>query len=429
MRPNALRLPAVGWLLAAALSLGGCTHFQRDCPPSDLLAGEQLLDLSAEADPTAGNERSNLLAALHHIKANQPPPDPLARKYEVLALSGGGSYGAFSAGVLNGWTASGQRPMFDIVSGVSTGALIATYAFLGPDYDSYLRDFYTSTSADDIYRMRHKPAVLWSVSAADSRPLEQLIESQVDCQLLAAVAQAHAQGRRLYVGTTNLDTGRLVIWDLSAIAASGRPDAVALYRKVVLASASVPGFLPPVKIDVTVNGRSHTELHVDGGTTAQVFFRASMLRLEPQQFAGGRRPLAGSNLYVIVAGKSYPDPKCVEPKALTIAASSLGALTSAQTRNELVRIYTLTLLTGMQFHMSAIPQHWPLNDDSMSFDRAEMQCLFDQGYRLSLAGQAWDEVPPVLDASEQSQPRAGTEFLAPPPMPVIDCAELGAARR
>lgn len=419
MRPIAASL-VFAWLLAVAGSWGCCAPLQRDCPPVSLSSSQTLVDLAADAEHSGGNERATMQAALENLKVDFARDQPAERKYNVLALSGGGSYGAFSAGVLNGWTATGERPTFDIVSGVSTGALIATYAFLGPHYDPYLHEFYTSVSADQIYRMRHKPAVLWSESAADSAPLAGLIERQVTCELLAAVAQAHAQGRRLYVGTTNLDTGRLVIWDLGAIASNGQPNSLELYRKVVLASASVPGFLPPVPIEVTVNGQTHTELHVDGGTTAQVFVRASMMQLNPSDFHDGRRPLVGSHVYVIVAGKSYPDPKCVEPKALKIAASSLLALTSAQTRNELVRIYTFTLLTGMSFHVSAVPQHWPLNDDSMSFDRAEMQRLFDQGYRLTLAGQAWSNLPPVLDASEQSRPRAGTEFWAPPPMAMME---------
>ena len=148
-----------------------------------------------------------------------------------------------------------------------------------------------------------------------SEPLACTIDTTVTPQLLAEVAQAHALGRRLFIGTTNLDTGRLVIWDMGAIASRGTPDSLVLYRKIVLASASPPGFFPPVRIDVTVNGQTFTELHVDGGTTAQVFFRSSMIEIERAEFAEGRRPLAGSSVYVIIAGKSFPDPKCVDDRA------------------------------------------------------------------------------------------------------------------
>ncbi len=186
----------------------------------------------------------------------------------------------------------------------------------------------------------------------------------------------------------------------------------------MLASASAPGLFPPVHIDVTVNGRQYTELHVDGGTTAQVFFRSSMLDVDPAEISAGRRPLAGSRVYVIVAGKSFLDPKCVDDRALKIASTSLSALTYAQTRNDLVRIYTLTMVTGMDFRLATIPQDWPIHEDSMKFDEGAMRSLFDRGYQWALAGRAWTELPPVLEPSHQSIPRAGTHFLAPLHEPV-----------
>ncbi|HEY2841077.1 MAG TPA: patatin-like phospholipase family protein [Pirellulales bacterium] len=382
--------------------------------PPGLLTAESTIDLNSTIQATPYTEREAITASLARLKSGPGDAvDPGRRKFNVLALSGGGSYGAFTAGVLNGWTASGQRPKFDIVSGVSTGALIATYAFLGPQYDQNLREFYTSTTTDDIYRKRFKPAILWSDSFVSSKPLQRAIEGTVTPQLLCAVAQAHAAGRRLYVGTTNIDTGRLVIWDMGAIASSGKPNSLSLYRQIILASASPPGLFPPVDIDVSVNGRNYTEMHVDGGTTAQVFFRASMIHVDHAAITSGQRPLAGSKVYIIVAGKAFPDPKCVEDRALKIATSSVSALTYAQTRNDLIRIYTLTLLTGMDYHVASIPQDWPLQEESMKFEPGPMRSLFDRGFQSTVTGQAWADVPPVLDASQQSIPRSGTEFLAP----------------
>lgn len=394
---------------------GGCaSHQQRCCVPTKLLVPECTVDLNSTADHDSTADRDVLKTTLARLKTlDGEEAQVQRRRYNVLALSGGGSYGAYSAGVINGWTQSGQRPVLDIVSGVSTGALIATYAFLGPEYDGVLREFYTTTTQADIYRLRCKAAVLVSDSAASSEPLQQMIAQRVTPELLCRVAMAHAEGRRLYIGTTNLDTGRLVIWDMGAIAASGKPDALALYRKVILASASVPGFFPPVKIDVTINSRTYTEMHADGGTTAQVFFRASMLEIDRAEFTGGRRPLAGSRVYIIVAGKSFPDPKCASDKAFKIAGRALGALTYAQTRNDLVRIYTLTLLTGMDFRLATIPQDMAIGDDSLSFESGEMQRLYQRGFELAAASQAWADVPPVLDASQQSIPRAGTDFMVP----------------
>lgn len=401
----------------ACVFIAGCFQCPRRCVPVGLLRPESTVDLNSTADVDQAAQHNAYAAALARLKANvgagQVEPE---KKYDVLALSGGGSYGAYSAGVLNGWTASGTRPTFDIVSGVSTGALIATYAFLGPEYDDALRTFYTTTTQADIYRSRFKPAVLWSESFASSEPLKQLIDSQISPRILCSVAAAHAEGRRLYIGTTNLDTGRLVIWDMGAIASSGRADALQLYRSIVLASASVPGFLPPVDIDVTVNGRCYTEKHVDGGTTAQVFFRASMLQFDQSQATSHTAPLAGSRVYIIVAGKYFPDPKCVNDRAVKIAGSAIGTLTYAQTLNDLIRVYTLTLLTGMDFRVTAIPQEMRIGGDSLAFDQAEMRRLYDCGYQLALAEQVWSDKPPVLDGSQQSIPRAGVNFAVPQPL-------------
>ena len=167
-----------------------------------------------------------------------------------------------------------------------------------------------------------------------------------------------------------------------------------------------------------MNGRRFTESHADGGATAQVFFRASMLSLDASQFTGGRRPLVGSTVYIIVAGKAYVDPKCVNQRAIEIASTALSSLTYAQTRNDLIRIYTLTVLTGMDYRVAMIPQDLPIGDNSMSFDQAEMHRLYQQGYQLAAGNRAWADVPPVLDASQESIPRAGVDFFVPDAIPI-----------
>src|SRR5262249_8530193 len=157
-------------------------------------------------------------------------------------LSGGGIYGAFDVGILAGWSATGTRPVFDVITGVSTGALIATFAFLGPEYDEFLRSSYVNISPEDIYSRRRLLEILRSDSLVSSVPLQRKIMAAIAPEILAAVAREHAKGRRLYVGTTNLDTRRFVIWDLGAIASQGTAEALQLYQKVLLASGSVPGF-------------------------------------------------------------------------------------------------------------------------------------------------------------------------------------------
>jgi hypothetical protein len=328
-------------------------------------------------------------------------------------LSGGGANGAFTVGVLNGWSSTGARPQFDVVTGVSTGALISTFAFLGPAYDQQLCEFYTNTCSSDIYRKKPKLAVLWSDSLASSEPLKKQIDARIDCNVLQAVAAAHAQGRRLFVGTTNLDTRRLIVWDMGAIASSGRPDSLELYRSVILASASVPGFFPPVPIDVQINGQRYTELHVDGATTSEVFIRGSMFNVDHDAVKAGKQPLAGSSIYIILAGKAYVDPDCVKPTIPSIGGSAVSALTAAQARGDLIRIWTMCLVTGMNFRVAAIPQEYPAPKDSLEFDPTEMRKMFAEGYRLAASGQVWRDKPPGYQTQEQVVPRAGTEFLTP----------------
>ena len=169
--------------------------------------------------------------ATAYLRANRAPASQESLR-NVLALSGGGMYGAYTAGVLKGMTASGKRPTFDVVTGISTGSLIAPFAFLGPEYDDFLEERYTSVRSGDIYRMRGLLAIPWSDSIYDSRPLRQMIAREIDEPLLAKIAAQHARGRRLYVGTTSLDSQRLVVWDMGAIAASGRPLAATVVRRL-----------------------------------------------------------------------------------------------------------------------------------------------------------------------------------------------------
>lgn len=401
--------------LAAAIALAtctaGCATRHRACAPPEYSRASGLVQLGPSDE--SHTIETDLIRSL--ADKSRPATDPAVpvKRSRVLALSGGGMYGAYSVGVLSGWTATGNRPEFDAVTGVSTGGLIATYAFLGTDYDRTMVELYTTINNRDIYRKRVAGSALWSDSVASSAPLKKLIDAQVDDAILAAVAKAHASGRRLYVGTTNIDTRRLVIWDMGAIAASGRPDAKELYRTVLLASASVPGFFPPVPIEVEVNGRKFTEQHVDGGATTGVFLRASTLHIDKDALKDGRQPLAGSEAYVIVAGKLYADPSCTDQRALKIAGSALESVLYSQTRGELFRIYTLCLLGGMKYNLASIPEDFKVGGDAMGFDPAEMKRLYQAGYAAAVGGRAWRDTPPGAEPHEQTQPRTGTQFLAP----------------
>jgi predicted acylesterase/phospholipase RssA len=334
------------------------------------------------------------------------------RQFNVLVLSGGGAYGAYSAGVLAGWTETGTRPTFDVVTGISTGALVATLAFLGPERDSDLKRFYTTITDDDIYSRKSDLAALFSDSFRESKPLAKLIEAVVDAKMLKDIAAEHAKGRRLYVGTTHLDARRLVVWDMGEIARRGTPADLVLFRRLLLASASIPGFFPPVPIDVEVDGQPAEELHVDGGVIASLFFRPPHVT-RAERRALGERPLDGSNVYIVVAGKLYADPGCVERRLIPIAADSITALLYSKCRADLFQLYALALSTGMNYHVTAVPPELDVPRDATSFDPKVMTWMYEVGREQALSGRGWRSNPPGTQPGEEVPVRGGTKLVTP----------------
>jgi predicted acylesterase/phospholipase RssA len=397
----------IGLLFGAAT---GCRLPARTCVPPQV-AMSYLRDADAP-DGQFPMANPDLLSSLQQTleKQNSEGVVPNRPPQNYLALTGGGVFGSFTVGVLCGWTDSGKRPQFDVVTGISTGALIATYAFLGPKYDSVLRDYYSNYGSREVYRPRRKLSILWSDSVVDNTPLRQKIDAACTPELLAEVAEAHRAGRRLYIGTTNLDTRQLVIWDMGAIAASGRPEARTLYRDVILASCSVPAFFPPVRIEVEINGQRYEELHVDGGATTAVFFQPFMLQLD----RGNIRSRAGSNLYVINAGKIFADPDCVKPRIIKIASTTLRTMLYAGSRNDLFRLYTLALITGVNYHLAAVPQDFPMDLDALKIDPQQMRRLYEEGYRQGRTGEAWHTRLDNIGLHDDIMPRSGNRLHAWP---------------
>jgi hypothetical protein len=341
--------------------------------------------------------QQSLVESIRQVRAIDPRGLVDASGYvNVLALSGGGANGAFGAGLLNGWTAAGTRPVFKLVTGISTGALIAPFAFLGSDYDDTLRQFYTKISTKDIYTERSYFSILFDPSSmVDTRPLQSILAKQVNERVLAEVAQAHQRGRRLFIGTTNMEAGKLVIWDMGAIATSGKPGALELFRKVMLASASIPVAFPAVYFPVVADGKKYEEMHVDGGTATQVFFYGFTLDLHAAaQEVGipGRVPI---RLYVIRNGKLTVPWQLMLPRILPIAERSLHGLLGAQVVGDLYRIYTITQRDGIEFNLAHIPEDYDM-EPKESFDRELMNRLFELGYEWARAGYPWQHLPPGL---------------------------------
>ena len=400
-----------GVLLGALLLSTGCFCTARHmiAPPSPVKAGfnpVDIVDAPAEADAHQLLDASKLYQVAERIRQEQRPAVACAKR-SVLVLSGGGAYGAYSAGVLVGWTQTGQRPQFDVVTGISTGALIAPLAFLGPQYDSQLQTMYTTMREQDLFRIRKSVRTLFAESLADNSPLVRKLEETVTPDLLRAIAAEHLKGRRLYVGTTELDGRRQVVWDLGAIAAHGTEADLELFRSVVLASAAIPGFFPPVRIPVEIGGKVYEERHVDGGVSAALFFRPPSVPPEKRNDPAANS-LYDTDLYILVAGKLYADPEVVKPRALWIAGTSVSALLYAQTRGDLMRLYTACVLTGMNYRMTSIPMDVPLTSASTDFDPVEMSKLFQEGIRQVTSTTPWRLSPPGLERGEGVSQRSGT---------------------
>ena len=408
-RPGVHRL---SWL-ALALAIPACQSTpERQCNFVKQAPVTELVDphVSQATVPVLDIKVGETLAAhTHGSGVTQVAASSGRKPFNVLVLSGGGAYGAYSAGVLAGWTETGTRPDFDVVTGVSTGALVGTLAFLGPEYDPFLKRFYTSVTDKDVYARKTELFALFSDSFRESKPLAKLIEAVISPDLLKDIAAEHARGRRLYVGTTHLDARRLVVWDMGEIAARGRPEDLALFRQVLLASASIPGFFPPVPIDVSVDGQPVEEMHVDGGVTASLFFRPPQVPADRAKKLGGR-PLEGSNVYIIVAGKLYADPGCVERRLLPIAADSISALLYSQCRGDLFQLYALSLATGMNYRVTAIPMDLDVPRDATSFDPKVMGWLYEVGREHARSGRPWRTTPPGAEPGEEVPVRGGTQL-------------------
>ncbi|MCZ2344509.1 MAG: patatin-like phospholipase family protein [Bacteroidales bacterium] len=406
----------IGGLIAA---LTGCvpslTSLNSSHSQSPIEAGlnpVELLDLDAQSEASHALNLNDLYSLGEMIREERKPA-VLPQKRSILALSGGGSFGAYSAGVLCGWTEAGTRPRFDVVTGVSTGALIAPLAFLGPQYNPQLQELYTTAHNHDIFRLKDPISSLLSDAVADSTPMAKGIARMVTPEFLAAIATEHRAGRRLYVGTTSLDTGRQVVWDLGAIACRGTDADGELFRKVLLASAAVPGFFPPVHLPVEVGEQKYEERHVDGGVTAALFFRPPYVPPEHQNDPR-LTSLYDSDLYLIVAGKLYPDPNRVRDKAIAIASNSVATLISSQTRGDLVKLYTACVLTGMNFHLTAIPPTFQAPASSVTFDPTAMSRMFEEGRSLAKTGRAWRATPPGVEPGEGVFQRSGGSLTRVP---------------
>lgn len=330
-------------------------------------------------------------------------PDAPLPPESFLAISGGGDNGAFGAGLLNGWTKAGTRPNFKLVTGVSTGALIAPFAFLGPAYDETLKTIYTSVSLKDIATERWILDVFFGDAMADTAPLAALVKKTVTQEVLDKIAAEYAKGRMLLIGTTNLDARRAVIWNVTEIAAMHRPDALDLVHKIMLASAAIPGTFPPVMIDVELDGKRYQEMHVDGGTANQVFVypaASDLAKLSKENAATRPR-----TLYVIRNARLDPEWAQVDKRTLPIALRAISTLIQYQGIGDLYRIYSISRRDHVDFNLAYIPATFD-TPHTKDFDTDYMRSLYDLAFQMATEGIEWSKHPPVLLSGEGEEARA-----------------------
>lgn len=325
-------------------------------------------------------------------------PPLSARPQQILTLSGGVAGVPFTAGALVGWTKTGTRPMFDQVTGISSGSLVGCYAFAGPKYDALMQKLILSLNTGNLIKFHPLYCMLFEGSFGSGRPADELIHRAFDDGFMEDLRHGYAEGRRLYVGTMNLETRRLAVWDLGAIASSARPDANELVRKVLLAAVSWPGAAPPVAFNVEVNGHCHREEHCDAGAVAMV--------LPPFPPVSGC--LAGSDIYVLASRKLYSEPACVRKSAFCRLKPCMMAFFEALTRENIGKVYSLCMLTGSRFHLLALPQEYHGEAPSLTnIYPKEAPKLFETGYQLGVGGPCWRFTPPGAEPGEEALPHDG----------------------
>ncbi len=330
------------------------------------------------------------------LKAQYPATYGEAHNY--LAISGGGQRGAFGAGLLCGWTETGTRPEFTMVTGVSTGALIAPFAFLGPEYDYVIREIYTSYSTLDIVNPRSKLKTLFGDAATDSTPLREKLVKYIDADVMAAIAAEYKKGRVLDIVTTNLDAARPVAWNIGRIAASGSPDALQLIRDVMLASASIPAAFPPVMFDVEANGKRYDELHVDGGATSVMYLYP--IGLDWGKLSKHLEVKGKPNVFIIRNGIWRKHWESVERSTIPIALRSMDSLMGSAVLGDAYRIYLATQRDGINYNLAYIPESFN-EESSEPFDKEYMTKLFNLGFQMAIDGYKWHAVPPGYDVGSK----------------------------
>ena len=388
----------MSFVMLGLLLIQGCSSSptRLDAVPPELTAQAEIPGMPGVRYVAGGDMADFFQAAIKGARLEQ---ESIAKQghsgvlppLSFLAISGGGDNGAFTAGVLNAWTAKGDRPEFKLVTGISTGALIAPFAFLGTKYDATLKEVYTTISPEDVLEPRGLLSGAFSDAMSNNAPLWELTRKSVNEKFLKEVAAEYAKGRFLLVATADMDARRPIIWDMGKIASYGGPDALDLFVSVMIASASIPVGFPPVMIDVEAGGQRYQEMHVDGGIIAQVFAYPSGISAQQMKEATGVE--RDRFLYVIRNAQLDPDWAQVERQTMSIGARAVASLIHSQGIGDLYRIYSTAERDGVDFNLGFIPASFDAPHPE-EFDNTYMRALYQTGYDTMLEGFPWLKVPP-----------------------------------
>ncbi len=393
-------------VIVGSLVLTGCASLLRDPVPLDAQDEPSIAGFTdirylplTDAEPMREAIRQSFLTE------GSDSYETLAegwRRYSYLAISGGGSDGAFGAGILNGWSKRGNRPKFKVVTGVSTGALIAPFAFLGSAHDPEITEAYTTVNPDRIYLIRNLISILWEESVADNKPLRDLVNTYVTPSILDAIAVEHAKGRRLYVASTNMDREEPVIWDLGAIASSKDPQRLELFRSVLVASASIPAIFPPTLVKVQIGDKQYDELHCDGGVFFQSFFIGALVDL-PALISEAHPEYNGrvvQDLHVIRNGSTSPSRKQINRGLRSISGRAIATMLKVSGINDLYRLFLSAEHDNVDFYFVSLPTDYVRTTDE-EFNEAEMNRQYQLGYKLGVEGVPWRRLPPGYVLTDQ----------------------------
>ncbi len=382
-----------GTCALGVLALVGCALPRRDAPPT-LFSTAAPVDFPADVrflSTDRASVEAKSAAALQRLSASSKDG-----RLRALVLSGGGAGGAFGAGALVGLSRRQERPQYDVVTGVSTGALIAPFAFLGADWDAQLTEAFTSGRGAPM--SVHGLLALPLGASRRSAALNALVDHYVTSDLVRAVAEEAGRGRLLWVATTDLDKEETVIWDLGSIAMRGGEPARKLFRDVVVASASIPGVFEPVLIHVQQGGRMYDEMHVDGNASSPLFIApvAAYFTLLD------KGSLDGAQVYVLINGQIINAPETTPFKLRPIVARTFSVALKHMSTAQAVAVDQFAEKYRMSVQSTYLPFDYP-QYNSADFRTSTMRPLFDYGARCAQNGHLWTTLEETMDTVARAE--------------------------